>query len=326
MRAGRHLLGLGLLAGLSATTLAQGPDNGQQPVFRTGTETVAIYATALDRYGNMVLEIPRESFSVIDDGRPQTLTVFKSGLEPITAVILLDTSASMTANLELARSAAEQFVIRMLPGDKARIGMFNGKLTLSPEFTGDRDQLLAAFGDELQFGNPTRLWDSVEDTMTALAPLEGRRVIMLLTDGMDTSSAARLSDVLTRAKNEDLMIYIAQFRSSPRANLAEVPLSPTAGELFSGDPRLRNPTPTDGLRELATQTGGGHFLLGQSDDVNTTFTHVMEELHYQYLLGFTPQRLDGRVHEVAVGVDRPDVTIRARRTYLAPRPPTGGQP
>jgi Ca-activated chloride channel family protein len=311
-----------LAAGLTAAAYARQTDD-QQPVFRGRTDTVAIYATALDRYGEMVLNLQQSDFLVTDDGRPQEMTVFENGLQPITAVLLVDTSASMTPNLDLARNAAEQFIIRMMPGDKARVGSFSNRLQLSPTFTDNRDDLLQTLRDGLPIGNPTRLWDAVEETMTALEPLDGRRLIMLMTDGMDTISTAREADVRARARAEDLMIYVTQFRSNPRANLAEVPLSPTPGELFSGDPRLRNPPPTEGLRELASQTGGGHFLLNQYDDVNTTFTHVMEELHHQYLLGFTPQRRDGRIHNLTVRVNRPGVTVRARHSYLAPPPVLG---
>jgi hypothetical protein len=116
------------------------------------------------------------------------------------------------------------------------------------------------------------------------------------------------------------MIYVVQFRSTPRANLAERPLS-AAGRAAFSDNRLRNPPPTDALRRLARQTGGGHFLLNQFDDVNTTFTHVMQELHYQYVLGFIPEGLDGAIHDLRIRVTRPGVTIRARQSYRAPKAP-----
>jgi VWFA-related protein len=291
----------------------------QQPVFRGRTDQVVIFAPALDRFGDMVLNLQEPDFIVEDDGRPQTLTVFERGLQPITAALLLDTSASMTLNLELARAAAEQFIIRMLPGDQARVGSFSDRITLSERFTGDRDALLRSFEDVMHIGNPTRLWDAIDQAMTAMEPLTGRRVIMVLTDGMDTLSTTHEGDVLARARAEEIMVYVVQFRSSARANMAEMPLSPSAGAIFSGDPRLRSPQPTDALRELARVTGGGHFLLDVVDDVNTTFTHVMQELHYQYVLGFTPQRLDGKLHDLRIRARRAGVTIRARQNYLAGR-------
>jgi Ca-activated chloride channel family protein len=247
--------------------------------------------------------------------------VFVNGLQPITAALLVDTSASMTLNLDLARTAAEQFVIRMLPGDKVRVGSFSDRVELSKEFTTDRDELLRALRDDLHIGNPTKLWDAVAMTMTELAPLGGRRIIMLLTDGADTLSAEREIDILARAQEDELMVYVVQFRSNQRALLAEL-LLPAVASSFS-DPRRRNAPPTQGLRQLAQQTGGGHFILSQSDDVNATFTRVMQELHYQYVLGFTPQKFDGKLHDLRVTVGTPGLTVRARRHYRAPSPPEG---
>jgi Ca-activated chloride channel family protein len=310
-------LGLMLILAVAGSVLAAARQQ-QAPVFRTGTDTVAIYATVLDRYGEMVLNLTKDDFIVFDDEKEQELSLFVSGLQPITATLLVDASASMTLNLDLARSAAEQFIIRMLPGDQARVGFFSDRIDLSERFTPDRDDLLTTMRENFRIGNPTMLWDAVGQTMTELAPLGGRRVIMLLTDGMDTLSKARAIDILARAKADELMIYAVQFRSNARAMLAEQPLSPTPGRAFSDD-RTRNPPPTEALRRLATQTGGGHFMLGQYDDINTTFTRVMQELHYQYVLGFTPQRFDGRVHTLSVRVRKPGpgYAVRSRQNYLA---------
>jgi VWFA-related protein len=305
------------IATLGARGAGQTDQGEPPPVFRGGTETVGIFATVLDRDGALVLNLHRDDFTVEDDGRRQTITTFGNGIQPITAALLLDTSASMTLNLELAQMAAEQFVIRMLPADRARVGSFSDRIDLSPTFTSDRDALLRSLRTGLHIGNPTKLWDAVADTMTALEPLGGRRIILLFTDGMDTISTAREADILTRARAEDVMIYVVQFRSTALANLAEVPLAPTASEVFRGDPRFRNPPPTEALRQLARQTGGGHFLLSEHDDVNATFTAVMNELHHQYALGFVPQRFDGKIHDLTVTVDQPGVTVRARRSYLA---------
>lgn len=314
----------GLLAAVVvATTMlvrAQEPagPQTQPPVFRGGTETVAIYATVLDRGGQVVLNLDEGDFEVLDDGRPQKLTVFRKGLQPITAAVLVDTSASMTLNLELARGAAEQFVIRMFPGDTARVGSFSDRIDLSPRFTSDRDALLRSLGDDLHIGNPTVLWDAIGETMTALGPLGGRRVLLLLTDGIDTASRTLPTTILERARVDDLMIYVVQFRTTARAQLAEEPLAPTASQLFSDNGSGRRQPPGEFLRRLALQSGGGHFVLGQYDDINATFTQVMHELHHQYVLGFVPERADGRLHDLRVRVNRPGLTIRARQSYRAP--------
>ncbi|MEO7189802.1 MAG: VWA domain-containing protein [Vicinamibacterales bacterium] len=307
------------LAGL----LVHAQEPQQPPAFRAGTEAVAIYATVLNRGGEMVLDLQRDDFTVYDNGRRQDLTVFERGLQPVTAALLIDTSASMTLNLDLARTAAEQFVIRMLPRDRVRVGSFSDRVDLSPEFTADRDALLVALRETLHIGNPTRLWDAVDTALTALAPLSGRRVLVLMTDGVDTASRTTPDVVLTRSHTQETMTYVVRFRTTQRAVMAELPLSPSASQVFSGTSARSITAGSQPIQQLARQSGGGYFTLMQYDDVNTTFTHLMQELHYQYVLGFTPQRLDGKVHELDVRVTRPGVTVRARQHYLAAERTTG---
>jgi VWFA-related protein len=314
--------------GLVATTVGARPEQDgppQPPVFRGASESVAVYATVLDRYGEMVLNLKRDDFTVEDEGVPQPLTVFVAGLQPVTATILMDRSASMTLNLELAKTAAEQFVVRMLPGDLANIGTFSNRVDLGETYIGDRDALLARLNEPLHYGNPTKLWDALDETITAMAPLTGRRVILLMTDGVDTLSTRTAAQVFARARGEELMVYAVQFGTNRRGYEAELLLAPTIKEAFS-DAWRRNPPATEGLRRLTRQTGGGHFLLSQFDDINTTFTHVMQELHYQYVLGFTPARLDGRIHDLRVRVNRSGVTVRARQSYRASRSPEMPEP
>lgn len=311
----RSVLVAAALVGLVAAAGAQ----QQQPVFRTGIDTVAIYASVFDRYGEIITDLAKPDFKVFDEGKPQDLTVFINGQQPITAVVLVDTSASMTPLLHLARAAAEQFVIRLQPGDRARVGSFNDKINLSPEFTSDRDVLLRTLRD-LPIGHTTVLWDAIDRTMTELKPLGGRRVILLLTDGLDTQSQKRSDEMLARAQAEELMLYAVQFRPRVVQPDIEMPLSQGLKAMLSNDVR-RERFPTDTLRRLAVQTGGGHFLLTERDDVNSTFTRVASELHQQYVLGFSLQKFDGKPHAIDVLVNRPNLLVRARRSYLAPFKP-----
>jgi Ca-activated chloride channel family protein len=309
-----------VLASSLVSLAAARPQDPPPPVFRADVETVPIYATVFNSYGETILNLTREDFEIYDEGRLQELTVFEAGLQPITAAVLVDTSASMTLNLQLALSAAEQFVIRMLPEDRARVGSFSDRVDLSRAFTSNRDDLLRALREDMHIGNPTRLWDAIEETMQTLAPLGGRRVILLLTDGMDTLSDAAPQGVLARSLANEIMVYVVQFRSTPQANLAEFSLAPTASDLFSGDGVRRARASAALVSRLARQSGGGYFVLGQYDDVNATFSQVMRELHYQYILGFTPERADGRIHGLDVRVRQPDLRVRARQSYLAPSP------
>ncbi len=111
--------------------------------------------------------LEKEDFSVLDNGKPVDLAVFLNETQPFTAVVMLDFSASMTANLDRLKSAAEQFVIRMLPEDKAQVGAFSDKIQFSGTFTNDRDDLIGALRD-LQYGNPTRLYDAIDASILEL--------------------------------------------------------------------------------------------------------------------------------------------------------------
>src|SRR5262245_12972048 len=107
----------------------------QQPTFRTSTQIVSLFTTVFDAEGRLVPDLVQEDFEVLDNDKPQPLVVFRSENLPITAIVMLDTSGSMTGTISLLKAAAEQFVIRLLPDDKATVGAFNDKIELN---AGDR--------------------------------------------------------------------------------------------------------------------------------------------------------------------------------------------
>jgi Ca-activated chloride channel homolog len=285
--------------GLTAVAAAQPPAPPQPPAFRAGTQVVALYATATDKSDRLVPDLTKDDFQIFDEGKPQTIVVFKNAVEPITVAVLLDTSASMTSNFDLLKAAAEQFILRLLPADKGMVGAFNDKIQLSGPFTSDRDDLVA-YLSELDYGNPTRLYDAIGEGLDALKTVSGRRVILVFTDGDDTDSHTSFGDVLDRARSEDVMIYAIGLES----------------EYFDGMRKVRT-HPDRRLSKLAEDTGGGYFELKKTSDLASTFTRVAEELHSQYVLGFTPAVLDGKVHKLEVRVTRSGVTVRARKTYVA---------
>jgi VWFA-related protein len=286
----------------AACLLAVRPLGAQTPTFRSSSQTVAIYATVTDQDGRLVPDLQQEHFEVLDNLQPRPITLFKSDIQPITVVVMLDTSGSMTMNLDLLKQAAERFVTRLLPADQARIGSFSEKIIISPTFTHDRDELIRILHNDIQFGNPTFLWDAIDASMTALSRESGRRVVLVFTDGEDDRSQRRsFKDVLTRAQNEDFMIYAIGLESH-----------------FLG----QTTRPDRHLRELAEATGGGYFELTRTADLNATFTRVADELHRQYVLGIDAE-LDGTVHTLDVRVKVPGMTARARKSYLALAGATG---
>jgi len=154
-----RLIVAALLVGVAAT--GSSLVRAQQPTFRSGTQFVPLFTTVLDTQGRLVPDLDRDQFTILDNGKPQNVTVFENDTQPFTAVVTLDFSASMTANIDRLKQATEQFLIRMLPSDKAQVGAFSDKIQFSGTFTSDRDDLIGALRD-LQFGNPTRLYDAIK--------------------------------------------------------------------------------------------------------------------------------------------------------------------
>ena len=288
------------LAIVMAAALVSIELSAQQATFSSDVRVVPVVATVVDDNNRLVTDLAREDFIVFDNGEPQELTVFLNEVRPFTGVVMLDFSASMTANIDRLKAAAEQFLIRMLPEDRTQVGSFSDKIQLSGTFTSDRDALIGAL-DDLQFGNPTKLWDAAALSLEVLAGIEGRRVVVLFSDGEDSASQfADRGDVRDRAREENVMVYAIGLES----------------EYFNGARMVRS-RPDRGLRQIAEETGGGYFELRRSDELAPTFTRVMQELHSQYTLGFTPQSLDGREHEIEVRVRQPGLTARARQSYIA---------
>src|SRR6187399_2166612 len=173
---------------LAITVLAATAVIAQQaPTFKSGTRIVPVIATVTDAQGRLVPNLEQDDFTIFDNGKQQEITFFEDEVRPFSAVVMLDFSASMTANLELLKRASEQFLIRMLPQDKAQVGSFSDKIQFSGTFTSDRDDLIGALND-LQYGNPTRLYDAIDQSIDMVEKVDGRKVVLVFTDGDDTSS------------------------------------------------------------------------------------------------------------------------------------------
>jgi Ca-activated chloride channel family protein len=272
---------------------------GQQATFRSTTSIVPVLATVLDKDGRLIPDLVQQDFTILDNGKPQEVVFFQNDVQPVTVVVMMDFSFSMNANLKLLKAAAEQFILRLLPDDRAQVGAFSDKIMFSGTFTSDRDDLVGAL-DDLQFGNPTRLYDAVDASIDMLDDSKGRRkVVLVFTDGDDTASRLGFGSVLEKAREKEVMVYAIGLQS----------------EFFNGA-RMQRTQPDRSLRRLADETGGGYFLLKKTDELAPTFTRVAQELHSLYALGFTPATLDGKEHRLEVRV-RPGMTARARKTYVA---------
>jgi Ca-activated chloride channel homolog len=285
---------------LTALILATGSLFGQQATFKAGTSIVPVLTTVTDTQGRLVPNLEQDEFTVLDNGKPQPITLFQNETQPFTIVVMLDFSFSMTTHLDLLKQATEQFILRMLPADKGQVGAFSDKIQFSGEFTNDRDDLVAALKD-LQFGNPTRLYDAIDASIDMLKSVEGRKIVLVFTDGDDTASRKGMGDVLDRAKASETMIYAIGLES-------EFPIGPG---------RMQRTRPDRGLRKLADETGGGYFELKKTTELAPTFTRVAQELHSLYTIGFQPTALDNKEHRLDVKMKESGQTARARRSYIA---------
>ena len=282
---------LGMLlavAGIAVEPLLLAGQQPPAPNFRSTSAVVSLFATVTDGQRRLVPDLTQDDFQVFDNE-----------VRPITIVVMLDTSGSMTNNLELLRDGAEQFLIRLLPQDQGEVGAFNDKIQVSAGFTNNRDRLISEVKN-LDYGNDTRLWDAVSLSLDELRGVDGRRVILVFTDGDDTSSRVGLGAVTERARTDEVMVYAIGFES----------------EYFDGA-RMVKTKPDGGLKKLAEETGGGYFELKKSSELGSTFSRVAQELHSQYVIGFEARQLDGKVHKLAVKMKQPGMTARARQSYLA---------
>jgi Ca-activated chloride channel homolog len=274
-----------------------------QQKIKVSTASVPVYVTVVDAEKHLVPDLQIDDFEILDNTKPQQINVFENKPTPITVTVMLDTSGSMTGSLDLVKAGAEQFILRLLPGDQAQVGEFNDKIRFHPgSFIDDRDRLVYLLKNELDFGNPTRLWDAVDESIDRLEPMDGRKVVLAFTDGDDTDSKVGVNHVMDRARAKDVMLYGIGL----------------VNEYFDGQRRVRS-QPDKGLKRLAEETGGGYFELKRAVDLGEAFTRIAQELHSQYVLGFSPETLDAKIHKLDVRVKKTGMVARARKTYVAAR-------
>lgn len=302
-------MALALCACAAAAALAQ-----QQGVFRVTRDTVPIFATVTDRNDRLVAGLTRDDFQLFDNGKLQPLTLFDNAPAPVRLIVMLDVSGSMIGNLPLLRDACAQLFSKLGPDDKARIGTFGKEVTISPTWTRDTRELQAALPTEIAPDARTPLWRAVDSAMVALAGIEERRIVLVLSDGKDSGPQLGQKwidqiQVVDRARREEIMIYTIGLRSRGQ------PMMPGA-DLMA---QLAADLPDPGLGTVALDSGGGYFEIAPRDDLGAAFKRVVDELHSQYLLGFTPPARDGKEHKVEVKVGKRDLKTRSRKNYIAPK-------
>ena len=311
---------------VAAAALAGAHAQQQPPTFGTTTRTVAVYATVTDPQGRLAPDLTRDNFEVDDNGVRQELTVFSNDVQPITGIMLLDRSGSMKPNLGLEVRAAETFVHGMLAEDRLRIGNFGKDIVIEPDdFTSDRDALFKVLHGDLQGDGPTPLWNAIDRAIDKVLLEKSRRVVLALSDGVDepldfSGHAKSMKDEMKRAEDNDIMIYAVGMEGlAPMQQQRATPGFGGRGMTPQGRNQPSMQKPDEDMAKIAAATGGGYFELTSPGDLLGKFDRVIDELHHQYALGFVPQKLDGKLHDLTVKVNKSGYTVRARKRYLAPR-------
>lgn len=290
----------------------------QVQIYRSTADMVPVFVTVTDRAGRLVTDLLREDFEILDNGRPQPISVFDNSPQPLRLVVLIDASGSMDSNLPLLRAACLELIRHLSPNDLARVGSFGEEITIGPSFTRDAEELARWLPTEIPPNTPTPLWNAIDQAVTELAgTLDGRRVVLVLSDGKDSGprfgrKIITQIDASERAQRADVMVYGVGVRSSLSAAMRSR-AARTVGDV------LTMTLPDPGLGTVALDTGGGYFEVRGDDNLASSFARVVDELHQQYLLGFVPPAKDGKVHKIEVRTRRAGMKPRVRKSYVAPR-------
>ena len=273
-------------------------------------------ATVIDKDGRLVTDLTRDDFEVLDGGFARDITVFRNDAVPFAIAILFDVSGSFLLNSYTMRQAVNELLARFQPGDRAAIGAFWGVTEISPRFTANPKTLrgwvnatVASMGvmcvssmtyaPGLQFAPRTfgsAIWNAIQCGIDAVSKdaETPRRVVLVITDGMDNASMQGPQDVGRYADRFGVMVYAIGMPGE--RGFDEAP-----------------------LRMLAEDTGGGYYRLLDRDDLPRTFARIAEELRHQYVFGVTPSG-DVSTHKLEVRVKRPDAIARSRRVYMEAAP------
>jgi Ca-activated chloride channel family protein len=262
--------------------------------------------------GERVLDLGEQDFELLDNSVPQQIRSFARGDIPLTAAILLDASTSMRgARLDAAVAGARAFLGNMKPLDEGRLVVFSDHTKRATPFTTVQEILMAGL-DDIEAGGGTALNDQLYLALKLLEERQGRRVVVVLSDGVDSHSVMSMNDVAVKARHSLALIYWVRLRDDTSA-------APREGRLFSAwrDARWYE-RELKALHETVTGSGGRIAEVMQLGEIVPAFADILQELRDQYVLGFYPQskRSDGSWHLVDVKVKRPDLEVITRRGYL----------
>ncbi|MBV9217103.1 MAG: VWA domain-containing protein [Acidobacteria bacterium] len=343
------------LVGLLTPFLALGQDKPADETIKVNTLLVSVPTIVSDRDGRYVPNLTQKDFTIFQDGQQQNIDFFAATEEPISVALLIDTSQSTRGVLGDIKDSAKSFIKLLTPKDKAMIVSFDYATHVLCPLTSDTDQLRAAVKSaEIPERGlvGTTLRDAVYDTINqTFAGLKGRKAIILLTDGKDFKSRIDTNTLLYSLQESDTLIYTVMFKTGDQNRnpaLRQILFPPMGrGGIFGGGGRRfpggganggRFPNPrqeqrrqqqqgrieeqneiaAEFLRQLSDTTAGRAFS-SKDGKLKNTFASIVEELRFQYRLGYYPPEdsPSASLHQIKVKVNRADAVVRSRASYRA---------
>jgi Ca-activated chloride channel family protein len=289
------------------------------------TNLITIPVSVFDRNGLYIPNLAKENFEIFEDGKPQQIEFFATTDNPFTVVLLLDTSPSTEFKIEEIQQAAIAFVDQLKSQDSVMVIEFDGNVHVLTEATTDR-QLIYKGIKRADFGSGTSLYDAVDFSLRKrLGKIQGRKAIVLFTDGVDTTSTkVGYDSSLHEAEEADATIfpiYYNTFFENQRQNGGGIfsPFPQIGGMRGAGTTSQEYALGREYLKDLADSTGGRVFNAENTPGgLTRTFESIAEELRRQYSIGYIPETTGqtGQRKQIKVRVNRPNLIIRARDSYI----------
>ena len=293
-------------------------------VIKVETDLISIPVSVYDRNGIYVAGLEQKDFRIFEDGKEQQIAYFSKIDQPFTVILMLDTSPSTTYKIEEIRGAARAFVDQLKPEDKVLVISFDWGVHVHGDVTNDRQQIYKSI-DKASFGQGTSLYDAVDVALRKrLSKIDGRKAIVLFTDGVDTTSKRTYDETLDEAEESESLIFPVYYNTFFDANGGlggiNAGIIPNIGGMqtrgtSAGDYALGRKY----LEDLAAYTGGRVFRPESTPGgLNAAFEGIAEELRRQYNIGYIPQDEGklGQRKQIKVRVNRPNVVVRNRDSYI----------
>jgi len=293
---------LALALGLLVPVVLVSTPRGQ--VFKSVVDLASFGVTVVDKKGVLATDLGRDDFEVREDGKPQEVAFFARGDQVESAPelhlgLLFDTSSSMEESISFSRSAAIKFLNALLEAKDVTLVDFDTEIRVVRYGPQDFARLVERIRRRKPDGN-TALYDALGVYLDGAAAEDGRRILVLYTDGGDTSSSMSFSEAQTLLRASDITLYAVGFLSH---------LSQSA----QMDQRLK-------IRQLAEATGGSAFFPSVIKELDATYDKVLAEIRAQYTIGYLSAnaKTDGTWRKVEIRVKRPGLKVRTRQGYFAP--------